>query len=166
MYIPSRSSPKPGGNRACLCKDGKYSRKCCDGSLAAQGIGNVYGVDPNAPYMKPYYWGVSDTQLNANEIEHLILTNQCNSVFNYPNGDIEIVWNAHGKYLWIAYEAYYQNKTSWFNTNINQGNIGLGSDLFGQPTQFLLSTQTFSVMYKFYITNYATATSGSMILQE
>lgn len=44
MYIPSRSSPKPGGNRACLCKNGKYSRKCCDGSLAAQGIGNVYGV--------------------------------------------------------------------------------------------------------------------------
>ena len=35
---PSRSSPKPGGNRACLCKNGKYSRKCCDGSLQAQGV--------------------------------------------------------------------------------------------------------------------------------
>ena len=41
---PSRSSPKPGGNRACLCKNGKYSRKCCDGSLQAQGVGNVTGV--------------------------------------------------------------------------------------------------------------------------
>jgi hypothetical protein len=36
-----RSSPI-GGRRGCLCRDGKrYSRKCCDGSLQAQGIGNV-----------------------------------------------------------------------------------------------------------------------------
>ena len=34
----SKSSPK-GGKRGCLCKDGKYSTECCDGSLQAQGIG-------------------------------------------------------------------------------------------------------------------------------
>jgi len=39
-YIPSKSSPKEG-KRGCLCKDGKYSAKCCDGSLQAQGIGKV-----------------------------------------------------------------------------------------------------------------------------
>jgi len=34
--------PSPqNDNRGCLCKDGKYSRKCCDGSLQAQGIGNI-----------------------------------------------------------------------------------------------------------------------------
>ena len=38
---PSKSSPR-GGRRGCLCKDGKnYSRKCCDGSLHAQGIGST-----------------------------------------------------------------------------------------------------------------------------
>lgn len=37
----SQTSPK-GGQRACLCKDGKkYSIKCCDGSLQAQGIGQI-----------------------------------------------------------------------------------------------------------------------------
>ncbi len=37
----SQTSPK-GGTRACLCKDGKkYSIKCCDGSLQAQGIGSI-----------------------------------------------------------------------------------------------------------------------------
>ena len=37
----SRTSPK-GGQRGCLCKDGKkYSIKCCDGTLKAQGIGSV-----------------------------------------------------------------------------------------------------------------------------
>lgn len=38
--IPSRTSPK-GGTRGCLCKDNTYSRKCCDGSLQAQGIGSI-----------------------------------------------------------------------------------------------------------------------------
>jgi hypothetical protein len=44
-YItPSRSSPK-GGKRGCLCPNGTYSAKCCDGSLAAQGIGPITGID-------------------------------------------------------------------------------------------------------------------------
>jgi hypothetical protein len=36
-----RNVPK-NGRRGCLCKDGKtYSRKCCDGTLRAQGIGKI-----------------------------------------------------------------------------------------------------------------------------
>jgi hypothetical protein len=38
----SKSSPK-GGKRGCLCKDGKYSSECCDGTLPAQGIGGELG---------------------------------------------------------------------------------------------------------------------------
>lgn len=41
---PSHSSPK-GGKRGCLCEDGKYSVKCCDGSLQAQGIGTITGTE-------------------------------------------------------------------------------------------------------------------------
>jgi len=37
---PSRTSPR-ASKRGCLCKDGKYSKKCCDGSLQAQGIGRT-----------------------------------------------------------------------------------------------------------------------------
>jgi hypothetical protein len=37
-------NPSPQNDkRACLCKDGRYSRKCCDGSFQAQGIGNITG---------------------------------------------------------------------------------------------------------------------------
>jgi hypothetical protein len=36
---PSKASPRAGSRRGCLCSDGKYSTKCCDGSLEAQGIG-------------------------------------------------------------------------------------------------------------------------------
>lgn len=38
---PSLSSPK-SSKRGCLCADNKYSVKCCDGSLQAQGIGDIY----------------------------------------------------------------------------------------------------------------------------
>ena len=37
---PSRTSPK-GSRRGCLCPDGTYSSKCCDGSLQAQGVGSL-----------------------------------------------------------------------------------------------------------------------------
>lgn len=41
MKTVSKTSPR-GGNRGCLCADGKtYSSKCCDGSLQAQGIGST-----------------------------------------------------------------------------------------------------------------------------
>tara|TARA_A100000171_G_scaffold50564_1_gene62331 strand:+ start:1376 stop:1522 length:147 start_codon:yes stop_codon:yes gene_type:complete len=39
---PSRTSPT-GKKRGCLCKNGTYSSKCCDGSLQAQGIGALTG---------------------------------------------------------------------------------------------------------------------------
>ena len=43
VVIPSCTSPK-GSKRGCLCKDKNiYSRKCCDGSLWAQGIGATTG---------------------------------------------------------------------------------------------------------------------------
>jgi len=47
---PSWSSPK-GGNRGCLCPDGTYNRKCCDGSLQAQGIGVIQKSTITYPYI-------------------------------------------------------------------------------------------------------------------
>ena len=45
----SKASPSEGSKRGCLCKNGKYSTKCCDGSLQAQGIGQITNVNaPNA----------------------------------------------------------------------------------------------------------------------
>lgn len=36
----SRTSPRTS-KRGCLCENGTYSSKCCDGSLQAQGIGSL-----------------------------------------------------------------------------------------------------------------------------
>lgn len=48
---PSWTSPK-GGSRGCLCSNGTYSVKCCDGSLQAQGIGIITGI---TVISVPYY---------------------------------------------------------------------------------------------------------------
>ncbi len=40
-----RYSSPTSDQRACLCKNNTYSRKCCDGSLRAQGIGNITKTD-------------------------------------------------------------------------------------------------------------------------
>ena len=45
MKTESKVSPR-GGKRGCLCKDGTYKKKCCDGSLQAQGIGKTASVTP------------------------------------------------------------------------------------------------------------------------
>jgi hypothetical protein len=37
-----RAVPK-GKKRGCMCKDGTYSRKCCDGTLRSQGVGRITG---------------------------------------------------------------------------------------------------------------------------
>ena len=41
---PSKASPRQGSRRGCLCSNGTYSSKCCDGSLEAQGIGKTEGT--------------------------------------------------------------------------------------------------------------------------
>ena len=42
-----------GGIRGCLCKDNTYSIKCCDGSMYAQGIGNIYSDGYHTEIKKP-----------------------------------------------------------------------------------------------------------------
>jgi len=41
----SKASPK-GDRRGCICEDGTYNKKCCDGTLHAQGIGKTASVTP------------------------------------------------------------------------------------------------------------------------
>jgi len=38
-----KSTSPTSGKRACLCKNGTYSRKCCKGETINQGIGTLEG---------------------------------------------------------------------------------------------------------------------------
>lgn len=39
----NKNSSPVGGNRACLCEDGTYSKECCKGEEINQGIGSLVG---------------------------------------------------------------------------------------------------------------------------
>jgi len=44
MKRADRRTPIPfSKKRGCLCRDGKYRRRCCGESYFSQGIGNVTG---------------------------------------------------------------------------------------------------------------------------
>lgn len=63
-FIPSWTSPK-GSRRACLCWDAEtYSRDCCDGSLKAQGIGNITGSETGMPYQGYEIRGCNDSHVH------------------------------------------------------------------------------------------------------
>jgi hypothetical protein len=68
--IPSKASPK-NGKRACICPDGRtYSRKCCDGSLRAQGIGSITGtVTPTFSNTKSISFDGVDDDIRFTEID-------------------------------------------------------------------------------------------------
>lgn len=161
---PSRSSPKNGGIRSCLCPNNTYSRKCCDGFLQSQGIGSIVRNEENPTTLIPWFWGISDTDLSVGEIVTLIQIGNCNIVNQYANTDLEIVWNANGKFLWFAFNGIYPNKTHWFNTMFNQGNIGGSENLFDNASFGNVVTPSYTAQFKIYQSNYATRTSGSMIL--
>ena len=44
VQIPLNNASPKGSKRGCLCWDtNTYSKKCCDGSLQAQGVGSLVG---------------------------------------------------------------------------------------------------------------------------
>jgi hypothetical protein len=53
--MANKNNSPQDGSRACLCKDGTYSKECCKGELINQGIGALVGqvtstvVNTNAP---------------------------------------------------------------------------------------------------------------------
>ena len=64
QYAPSPKNDK----RGCLCDDGTYSTKCCDGSFQAQGIGNITGSQ-TIPQAGDYSYHVQ--RCNHNQKKHV-----------------------------------------------------------------------------------------------
>lgn len=154
---PSRSSPK-NNSRACLCKDKMtYSKKCCDGSLWAQGIGRIVQSSDTAPYFIPYYLGVSDTLLTPTQIKALIESGSATYVNEYVPSDFTIHYGATGKFLWVAHDSNFASKTRWYVSEINQGAIGGATNLFGDIEVETIGMPEWITDFKIYRSNYATS---------
>tara|TARA_R100000353_G_scaffold50887_1_gene40403 strand:- start:3226 stop:3582 length:357 start_codon:yes stop_codon:yes gene_type:complete len=77
-----------GGNRACLCKDGTYSKKCCDGDLWAQGIGNVNAEVPSGSNKYVLTKCSDSTQVQAHISNNTLSINSV-YFFRFQNNNID-----------------------------------------------------------------------------
>jgi hypothetical protein len=108
----------------------------------------------------PIFYGVSDTKLTSTEIRNIIQAGTANKVLTKANGAISIAFDAQDKFIWFAHAGVYPNKTKWFVTSANKGNILGASDLFSSSISILTQSPNlyWQVNYSTYISNFATRT--------
>ena len=97
-----RSSSPRNSKRGCLCRDGSYSRDCCDGEYFSQGVGSVTKTSTTRYYnitnctsgeiLKIHTNGI---ELTINSIYYLLFTINNNSgcytvTSTRNNGSLEV----------------------------------------------------------------------------
>lgn len=111
----------------------------------------------------PFFYGTATTQPTSVDIANEILTGTTNSVLADAQGTISITFNATNVYLWFAHYSVNTTKAKWYVDSLNNGNIGLPSDLFDAPTiQNVTSPSGYwsNIPFKIYISNYPTKTTA------
>jgi hypothetical protein len=112
----------------------------------------------------PYFWGKSVTQPTTGSIAATIAAGTANKVLTAADGTITVTYNAVGEYVWLAHAAAYTNKTKWYNTELNQGNIGPGNFILTPVVASVTSPENYwsSVSFDIYISDGATTTNGAL----
>ena len=112
----------------------------------------------------PYFWGKSSTRPTASSIAAAILAGTANKVLSAANGTVTVTYGAVGEYVWLAHVASYTAKTIWYNTELNQGNIGAGNFILSPVTQAVSSPDAYwsSINFSIYISDGATTTNGAI----
>jgi hypothetical protein len=112
----------------------------------------------------PYFWGVSSTQPTAAGIATAIQAGTTNKVLANAVNNIIITFAASSQYVWFVTVATAADKTTWYNTALNNGSIGAGQFILAPVTQNVTSPQGYwsAISFKIYISGFATTTSGSI----
>lgn len=112
----------------------------------------------------PYFWGKSNTQPTASSIAATIAAGTANKVLSPADSIVTVTYNAVGEYVWLAHAASYTNKTKWYNTELNQGNIGPGNFILTPVVNAVTSPESYwsSILFDIYISDGATTTNGAL----
>jgi hypothetical protein len=113
----------------------------------------------------PYFYGVSSTQPTAANIASAIAAGTTNKVLIDAGSPITITFNAVNQFVWFAAAASYADKTTWYNTALNNGSIGGGQFILSPVQQNVNSPNSYwsAISFDIYISGFATTTSGSII---
>lgn len=138
------------------------------GSGASTTTSTTTTMDPNQPTTTTtvadrVYYGSKVSSTPPTVLE--ILSSQ--SYFTDGANNVQIDWrpfNVSPQYLWFAIPARTtnHNKNYYYFTQINQGNIGGGLNLFGSPETITIN----GLSYYLWISNYATQTTEVALLSK
>lgn len=131
---------------------------------APQSASSISGSTITVTGIYPYFWGKSSTQPTASSIASAIAAGTANKVLASASGTLIVTYSAVGEYVWLAHAASYTTKTKWYNTELNQGNIGAGNFILSPVTQSVTSPDAYwsSINFSVYISDGATTTDGAL----
>jgi hypothetical protein len=131
---------------------------------APQAASTLVSANQNITGIYPYFYGKSSTQPTAASIASAIQAGSSTLVLLDASSPIVITYSASGEYVWFVTVATAANKTTWFNTALNNGSIGAGQFILAPVTQNVTSPQGFwsNISFKVYISGFATTTNGSI----
>lgn len=112
----------------------------------------------------PVFYGVSTSLPAVGQA----LINSGTKLVSASSGTVTVTFGATLKYLWFAIPVSSPAKTNWMVSATNFGNIGGSSNLFNTEQQLSVNSPTAlwnGIVYRFYISNYQTTTSGTMDLK-
>lgn len=112
----------------------------------------------------PYFWGKSSTPPTPGSIASAIAAGTTNKVLAVSTGTISVTFNATNEYVWMAHASAYTAKTKWYNTALNQGDIGAGNFILSPVAQSVNSPDNYwsAVSYSIYISDSPTDTNGAI----
>ena len=116
----------------------------------------------------PYFYGKTSTQKTPAEIVTIIESGSgFTKVVNSGSGGLSMNFNASGEWPWFAIYDVYPTKSTWYESALNNGDIGVSpTDLFASPTT--LSVDSFdsywtTINFKIYPANKVTTLSTGTI---
>ncbi len=131
---------------------------------APQAASTVTSSTVSVSGIYPFFWGKSSTQPTAGTIAAAIAAGTATKVLTDASGTITVTFNALSEYVWVAHLGSYTSKTKWYNTALNNGNIGAGNFILSPVSQNVSSPNGYwsSISFKIYISSGATDTSGAI----
>lgn len=131
---------------------------------AARALASTTSTASGITGLYPYFWGKSSTQPTAASIASAIQAGTATKVLADATGTVIITYDAAAEYIWLAHIATATSKTKWYNTALNNGNIGAGQFILAPVTQNVTSPQGYwtAQSFKIYISSGATNTSGAI----
>ena len=117
----------------------------------------------------PYFYGKSATQQTPAQIKTIIESGGATKVVANSAGSLTMGFNAVGEWPWFAIYDSFSTKATWYETALNNGNIGVviggpNPDVFDSPTTLSITSPDglWITNYKIYpsqkVTTISTAT--------